>query len=135
MSADLDVKNGSDGVDANGAALPWRWVRARARTVFGNLSKLQPFNWPNPKYAASTSLYDAVSGSSEQTSWRYVDSRQDAVDSPDNVVCLKDIMLVWWEHFVATTPPADVAAALAKAKVLRKWPTGFAGTPPYEAGQ
>lgn len=134
MTADQDVFNATNGVDGNGAALSWRWVRVRARTVFGNLSKTLPFAWPNPTYAASTSEYDAVTGASEQTSWRYVDSRQDTTDSPDNVVCVKDIMLVWWEHYLATTDPKVVAAALAKAKVLRKWPTGYPGTPPYEAG-
>ncbi len=105
------------------------------RTVFGNLSSGKPFNWPNRQYAASTSEYDAITGASEQVSFRYVDSRQDAANNPDNCICFKDMVLVWWEHFLATTPPAEVAAAVAKAKVLRKWPAGFAGTPPYEVGQ
>lgn len=135
MAADQDVFNANNGVDGNNNALPWRWVRVRARTVFGNLHKNLPFNWPNPTYAASTSTYDAGTGASEAVSWRYVDSRQDATDSVDNCMDFKDMVLVWWEHFIATTPPADVAAAVAKAKVLRKWPTGFPGTPPYEAGQ
>lgn len=135
MTADTDVFNADNGVDGNGAALPWRWVRVRARTVFGNLHKNLPFAWPNTSYAASTSEYDAVTGASEQTSWRYVDSRQDSTDSPDNCMDFKDIVLVWWEHFLATTPPDQVAAAVAKAKVLRKWPTAFPGTPTYEVGQ
>lgn len=135
MTADQDVNNGMNGVDANNGALPWRWVRVRARTVWGNLSKLQPFNWPNPKYAASTSAYDALTGASEAVSWRYVDSRQDATDSPDNVVCLKDMMLAMWELTLTKFTPEEVNAAIAKAKVLRKWPTAFPGTPPYESGQ
>jgi hypothetical protein len=135
MTADQDVFNADNGVDANGRALPWRWQRIRARTVFHNLARNLPFAWPNPNYAASTSEYDGVTGTSEQIAFRYVDSRQDATDSPDNCMDFKDMVLVWWEHFIATTPPADVASAIAKAKVLRKWPTGFAGTPPYEVGQ
>jgi hypothetical protein len=110
-------------------------VRVRARTLFGNLAHNTPFNYPNPTYAATTSEYDANTGSSEVTSWRYVDSRQDAVDSPDNCVDFHDMVLVWWEHFIATTPPAEVAAAIAKAKTFRKWPTAFPGTPAWEKGQ
>ena len=134
MTADMDVANANNGVDPNGNALPWRWVRVRARTVFGNLHKNLPFNWPNRNYAASVSHYDAETGSSEQTSWRYVDSRQDSADNPDFCMDFKDMVLVWWEHFIATTPAEDVASAVARAKVLRKWPTGFPGTPPYEQG-
>src|ERR1700760_275923 len=121
MGADVDLLNLNNGVQSDGTtALAWRWVRVRARTVYGNITKLTPFAWPNPGFAATTSHYDAETGSSEQTSWRYVASREDTASSPDNVVDLKDIMLVWWEHFLATTPPAEVAAAVAKAKTLRK---------------
>jgi hypothetical protein len=136
MTADQDVLNNDNGVtQPNNAAMTWRWVRVRARTVFGNLHKNLPFAWPNGNYAATTSHYDAETGGSEQISWRYVDSRQEAVDNIDNCMDFKDIVLTWWEHFLATTPPAEVAAAIAKAKVLRKWPTGFPGTPSYEQGQ
>jgi len=136
MSAGQDLVNGANGVDpATGIGEAWRWVRVRARTVYGNLKANKPFNYPNPNYAATTSEYDANTGSSEATSWRYVDSRQDTNDSPDNCVDLKDIMLVWWEHFLATTPPAEVAAAVTRAKTLRKWPTAFPGTPDYEKGK
>lgn len=135
MTADQDLINAANGVDGNNIGLPWRWSRIRARTVFHNLAKNLPFAWPNSKYAASTSEYDGVTGASEMIAFRYVDSRQDAVDSPENCVDFKDMVLVWWEHFIATTPAADVASAIARAKVLRKWPTGFPGTPPYEQGQ
>jgi hypothetical protein len=107
----------------------------RARTVFGNLKANTPFAYPNPTFAATTSEYDANTGSSEQTSWRYVDSRQDTADSPDHCVDFHDMVLVWWEHFLATTDPADVDAAIAKAKALRKWPSAFPGTPVFEKGQ
>src|ERR1700756_5339699 len=122
MPADVDVANANAGVDGNGAALLFRYVRVRARTVYGNLSKLLPFAWPNNQFAGSTSIYDAETGDSEQISWRYVDSRQDVSDDPDNCICFKDMVLVWWEHFLATTPPDEVAAAVAKAKTFRKWP-------------
>lgn len=135
MTVDQDLANAANGVDGAGNALPWRWARVRARTVLGNLRKNLPFAWPNPTYAATVSEYDCITGTAEQIAFRYVDSRQDTTDSPDNCVDFKDMVLVWWEHFLATTPPAEVSAALAKAKVLRKWPTGFPGTPSYEAGQ
>lgn len=136
MSAGQDLVNAANGVDpATGVGEAWRWVRVRARTVYGNLKANKPFNYPNPTYAATTSEYDANTGSSEQTSWRYVDSRQDTTDSPDNVVDLKDIQLVLWENFLANTDPATVAKLVAKAKQLRKWPTAYPGTPDYEKGQ
>lgn len=136
MSAGQDLVNAANGVDpATGVGETWRWVRVRARTVYGNLRKNKPFNYPNPTYAATTSEYDANTGSSEATSWRYVDSRQDTTDSPDNCVDFKDVMLVLWENFLLNTDPKIVAQLVAKAKVLRKWPTGFEGTPDYEKGQ
>jgi hypothetical protein len=135
MSAGQDLVDAGNGTPPGGPGWPWRWVKVRARTVFGNLHKNVPFAYPNTKYAATTSEYDANTGSSEQTSWRYIDSRQDTTDSPDNCMDFKDMVLVWWEHFLATTPPAEVAAAIAKAKTLRKWPTAFPGTPDFEKGQ
>lgn len=134
MAAADQLVNDANGVDGGGKALDWRWVRVRARTVFGNLSKLPPFNWPNRTYAATVSEYDAVTGTAEQVAFRYVDSRQDASDSPNNCVCFKDMVLVWWEHFLATTPPKEVEEAIKRAGVLRKWPTNYPGTPPYEKG-
>jgi hypothetical protein len=128
MVADQDVFNADNGVDPNGAALPWRWVRVRARTVYGNLSKLMPFAWPNTQAAATVSHYDAETGASEQTSWRYIDSNNE-------VQCLKDMMLVFWELMLTKFTAAEVQAAIASASVLRPWPTGFPGTPPYEAGK
>lgn len=135
MAADQDVFNANNGAPPGGPGWSWRWVKVRARTVYGNLSKLVPFAYPNSQYAGTTSHYDAETGASEQVSWRYVDSRQDSVDSPDNCICFKDMVLVWWEHFLATTDPKDVAAAIDRAKKLRKWPTAFAGTPGFEKGQ
>jgi len=128
MSADQDVNNSLNGTDPTGVALTWRWVRIRSRTVFGNLRKNQPFNWPNRTYAASTSLYDAVTGTAEQIAWRYIDSEGTVWD-------LKDFMVVFIENFIKTVPQADRAAAINKASQLRPWPSGFPGTPPYEAGQ
>lgn len=129
MAAGQDLINGANGVNpTNGVGLDWRWVRVRARTVFGNLSKYTPFNYPNPTYAATTSEYDAVTGASEQVSWRYV-------ASDGQCYCFKDMVIVWWEHFLATTQPSDVVAAIAKASTLRPWPKDFPGTPPYERGQ
>jgi hypothetical protein len=135
MSAGQDLVNAANGAPPGGPGWPWRWVRVRARTVYGNLKNNKPFNYPNPTYAATTSEYDVNTGSGEVTAWRYVDSRQDTSDSWDNVVDPKDIMLVWWENFLATTDPKTVAALVAKAKQLRKWPTNYPGTPDFEKGQ
>lgn len=135
MSAGQDLVDGANGAPPGGPGEAWRWVRIRARTVFANLAHNKPFAYPNPTFAASTSEYDANTGTGEQIAIRYVDSRQDTTDSPDNCVDFKDMVLVWWEHFIATIPPADVAAAIARAKVLRKWPTAFPGTPDFEKGQ
>lgn len=128
MSADQDVWNASNGVDPNGAALPWRWVRVRARTVFGNLAKLKPFSWPNPQFAGTTSEYDALTGASEATSWRYVASDGVLYDH-------KDTMLILLEDLIERRGAVGMQALIAKAKVLRPWPSDYPGTPDFERGQ
>lgn len=130
---DIQVENAINGQDDSGNFLAWAWVKGRARTVFGNLNAI-PFNRVinNTTVAATPSDLDHGTLAAEEVSWRYIDSRQDTADSPDNVVDLKDIMIIWWEHFLATTDSADVAAAIAQAKILRNWPTTYAGRPGWE---
>ena len=127
MTADQDVDDAINGVQADGSFRPWAWVKVRARTVFGNLASNQPFtrviNGNN--VAATPSELDHDIGTSEQISWRYI-------ASDGNVWDLKDFMLLLIEDFIAKTDAATIAALKAKAAVLRPWPANYAGAPSFE---
>jgi hypothetical protein len=125
MSAGQDLVNAANGEDGNGGALPWRWVYGRARTILGHCNKI-PFSRGNTP--ASPSEYDALVCASEQIASRYI-------ASDGNVWDLHDLIRVQVELLIAHTPAADLAAARAAAGVLRPWPAGYLGTPPFEVGK
>jgi uncharacterized protein (UPF0264 family) len=125
MSAGTDLVNAANGEDGSGGALPWRWVYGRARTILGHNNKI-PFSRGNTP--ASPSEYDAQVCGHEQTGSRYI-------ASDGNVWDLHDLIRVQVELLIAHTPAADLAAARAAAGVLRPWPAGYAGTPPFEVGK
>ncbi len=124
MPADQDVLDSINGV-VDGSPRPWAWVRVRARTVFGNVTKNKPFTRAvdGRLIAATTSQLDHDIGTSEQVSWRYVASNGMVFD-------LKDFMLVAIENLIATTDPATLAGYVDKASELRPYPAGFAGDVP-----
>lgn len=125
MSADQDVLNEINGVQANGSPRPWAWVRVRARTVLGNLMKNKPFTRviDGKTVAASPSQLDHDIGTSEQISWRYVASNGMVFD-------LKDFVLLQIEHFIATTDVATLQDYVDKAGQLRPYPANFPGDVP-----
>lgn len=132
-NADQDIAAGLAGVaeDVNGnptnIPLSWRGVYVRARTLLSNTLSLAPFSWP-PGGPRTTSTFDQVEGTAEQTAWRYVD--QDGI-----VWDLKAWTLVQIEWFKdgARTPvtPAMIAKYRKAADTLRNWPTTdvISGTP------
>lgn len=124
MSAGTDLVNAANGVDGNGNALDWRWVYGRARTILGHCNKI-PFS--RGSTPASPAEYDAVVCAAEQVASRYI-------ASDGNVWDLHDWLRVQVELTIAITPADTLAAARAAAGVLRKWPAGYKGTPPFEAG-
>lgn len=126
MTADQDVNNGLNGVDASGKPLDWRWAPVRARTLLGYALKKIPFT--RGSAVATPSLYDAVVGTAEQVATRYI-------ASDGNVWDFSDWLRVQIELLIAQASPADIAAARQRASVLRPWPAGFAGTPPNEVGK
>jgi hypothetical protein len=125
MPADQDVLNGINGTLVDGSPRPWAWVRVRARTVFGNLSRNKPFTRTvdGRVVASSTSQLDHDIGTSEQISWRYVASNGMVFD-------LKDFLLLQIEHFLATTDEATVQAYVDRASQLRPYPVGYPGDIP-----
>jgi hypothetical protein len=125
MAAGQDLLNAANGTDANGGALPWRWVYGRARTILGHCNKIPFSRGTTP---ASPSAYDAIVCGMEQIGSRYV-------ASDGNVWDLHDYLRVQVELLIAQTDPAKLAAARKAAGVLRKWPPGYPGTPPFEIGQ
>lgn len=125
MAAGQDLVNAGNGEDGNGGPLPWRWVYGRARTVLGHCNKI-PFS--RGSTPASPSEYDAIVCGMEQIGSRYV-------ASDGNVWDLHDWLRVQIELTIASTDPAVLAAARAKAGVLRPWPANFPGTPPFEVGK
>jgi hypothetical protein len=125
MTSDQDVNNALNGVDASGAPLAWRWVYGRARTVLGHNNKIPFSRGTTP---ASPSEYDAQVCGHEQTGSRYI-------ASDGNVWDLHDWLRVQIELLIAETDPAKLAAARTAAGVLRPWPAGYPGTPPFEVGK
>jgi hypothetical protein len=125
MSAGTDLVNAGNGVDNNGQPLQWRWVYGRARTILGHCNKI-PFS--RGSTPASPSEYDAVVCGMEQIGSRYI-------ASDGNVWDLHDWLRVQVELLIATTPAEQLAAARKAAGVLRPWPQGYLGTPPFEMGQ
>jgi hypothetical protein len=126
MTADQDVNNGLNGIDGTGASLAWRPVYVRARTILGHATKLIPFSRGNS--ASTPSAYDYMEGCAEQIAPRY-----NASDG--NVWDFHDKLRVDIELLIADTDPAKLAAARAAASVLRPWPAGWPGTPPFEVGK
>jgi hypothetical protein len=64
----------------------------------------------------------------EQVASRYV-------ASDGNVWDLHDWLRVEVELMIATVPADQLAAARKAAGVLRPWPAGYPGTPPFEIGK
>lgn len=125
MPADVDVNDALNGIQ-NGAPRPWAYVKVRARTVLGNLKSVPFSRVINGKQvAATTSAYDHLIGTAEQTSWRYV-------ASDGNVWDLKDFLITQIELLIASTDAAKINEARTRAGVLRPWPQGYAGAPPFE---
>lgn len=125
MAAGQDLVNAANGVDGQGGALPWRWVYGRARTILGHNNKI-PFSRGNTP--ASPAEYDANVCAAEQVGSRYI-------ASDGNVWDLHDYLRVKVELLIAQTPPEQLAAARKAAGVLRPWPVGYPGTPPFEIGK
>lgn len=130
MTADQDNAAALNGVtqDENGnpttTALPWRWVRIRARQIRSGLAKLSPFAWPNPNDPASVSAYDALQGASEQVSSRHIDPYGNVVD----------LFTVWTTHWYwmldgCPTPLTQqrLSQYLKLADQLRPWPSDYPG--------
>lgn len=128
MSYDQDVANAINGVTQDGrTARPWAWARVRARTVFGNLSKLKPFTWPNPTFAGTTSALDHLIGTAENVAWRYVASDGRVYDH-------KDATLVLLEDLIERRGADGMQTLIGCAKVLRGWPGDYPGAPDFERG-
>jgi hypothetical protein len=125
MSAGTDLINAANGVDSNGNALSWRWVYGRARTILGHCNKIPFSRGTTP---ASPSEYDAIVCGMEQIASCYI-------ASDGNVWNLHDWLRVQVELLISETDPAKLAAARQAAGVLRPWPAGYAGTPPFEIGK
>lgn len=132
MPADQDVFNQTNGIDpADPTGFEqYAFVRVRARKVLGDVVKKLPFtrSWGSVQVAATPSDLDHNIGSSEQTSWRYIDSQNQVRD-------LGDMELIRWEYFLLTADPKILSQAIANASVLRAWPAGFPGAPSFEVGQ
>lgn len=130
MTADQDVDQMLNGLQADGTFRPWAFVKVRARTVLGNL-KAVPFSRQLGlnMVAATPSAVDHLIGTAEQVSWRYV-------ASDGNVWDLKDYHLVQIELMLAgvtgAPTPTEIAAARIAASQLRPWPVGYAGKPTFE---
>lgn len=124
MAAGQDLVNAANGVDGAGNPLPWRWVYGRARTILGHCKQIPFARGNNP---ASPSEYDALVCAAEQVGSRYI-------ASDGNVWDLHDWLRVQVELLIAQTPADQLAAARKAAGVLRKWPAGYPGTPPFEVG-
>jgi hypothetical protein len=125
MTADQDVKNAKDGVDGAGNPLPWRWMYGRARTILGHNNKIPFSRGTTP---ASPSEYDSNLCGNEQIGSRYI-------ASDGNVWDLHDYLRVKVELLIAQTDPKALADARKAAGVLRPWPAGYLGTPPFEVGR
>lgn len=138
MPADMDIAAAAAGVQQNadgtpsqtpvGATAPgtdpgpggFRATAVRARTVIGNVLKKKPFSWPfNGTSAATTSAWDMIEGTAEQTAWRYIDA--------DGIVWdPKAFWLVQIEHFKDGLPPLTpelIAKYWTAATQIRSWPT------------
>lgn len=126
MPADQDVAAALNGEFVNGGLRPWAFVKVRARTVLGNL-KAKPFSRDigGKQVAATTSAFDHLIGTAEQTSWRYVASDGQVWD-------MKDLLLVMIESFIENSGPEKLTELRAKAAELRPWPAGYAGRPDFE---
>lgn len=127
MPADEDVFLGENGIHRDGRPREWAWVRVRARKVVGDLVKKVPFSRQvgTKKIAATTSLYDHMIGTAEQTAWRYIDTTGTVWD-------LSDFMVVSIERMLDELGPAKVNELRARAGKLRSWPQGFPGKPDFE---
>lgn len=126
MSAGTDLVNAANGVDAQGNALPWRWVYVRARTLLGFTGKKKPYM--RGATPATPALYDAITGTAEQIATRYI-------ASDGNVWDFHDWLRVQIELMIAATPADKLAAARAAAGTLRPWPANYPGTPDTEIGK
>jgi hypothetical protein len=125
MSAGTDLVNAENGEDGRGGALPWRWVYGRARTILGHCNKVAFSRGNTP---ASPSVYDAIVCGMEQIGSRYI-------ASDGNVWDLHDWLRVQVELTIASTPADVLAKARKDAGVLRPWPQGYPGIPPFEVGK
>lgn len=122
---------GESGNNTN-VPLSWRATYVRARTIIQTTLNKVAFNWPNPASPSSTSTYDQVQGAAEQVGWRYIDSYGQVWDN----VKLSLVQIEWLQDG-APTPlaQAQLAEYVAKASVLRPWPTGFVGAFPGDPQQ
>lgn len=130
MSSDQDISAGLNGVtqDQNGnptnQALPWRWVRVRARQIPSALAKLIPFAYPNPQQPASVSAFDAIEGTAEQVASRHIDPY-------GNVVNFFTVWVVQWYWFLdgCPTPLSQerLHDYLTLANQLNAWPSNYPG--------
>lgn len=134
MAADEDVNASMNGVrggtlGSTNVPLPWRSVYARSRTVIGNMLARSPFAWPNKSSPSTTSTYDQVQATAEQTTWRYVDKYGNVWDQK-----AVNLILIEWLLDGAPTPLTldKIATYWKNAGVLRAWPTGFPGAFPGE---
>lgn len=133
-SADEVIFDQLNGLAPAGGFDGYQVVRVRARVVYGGLDADEPFQFPlgegGAQVAATPATMDAVTGASEQTSWRHIDPY-------GNVIDLHKIQLVQWYWFLDGCPTPLTQERLAfyqtLASRLRPWPTGFEGAMPGEA--
>jgi hypothetical protein len=99
--------------------------------VWGNLDGHQPFHteFDGVKQPVTSATYDAVTGASEQISWRHIDPYGNVADP-------KKLHLLMWYWFLdgCPTPLSQkrLGDCITLASELRPWPTGFAGAMPGE---
>lgn len=129
-NADQDVNAALNGVGQNGdgspnqTALGWRWVRARGRQIPAALHRLAPFNWPNRSQPASTSAFDAITGSAEQIASRWVDPY-------GNVINFMQTWVVDWiwklDGCPTPLPQHRLAQYITLSNQLNPWPNNYPG--------
>lgn len=127
MTADQDVSNDIQGIEQNGQPRAWAWVRARARTVVGDVVRKPPFTRTigTTQVASTTSQLDHSILAAEQLGWRYVDQFGVVWDQ-------KDFQIVLIEQLNSTLGKDGVAKLRALGGTLRPWPPGFPGKPSFE---
>jgi hypothetical protein len=135
MAAADDIRNfetGENPRDPSGFEQGW-FSRIRARKRLGDNVGKGPFTraWANVKVAASPMVQDKLTAIADAVGFRRVTVSNTVVPP---VVDFGDMALIQWEYFLLSADPDLLKQAVINANTVMKWPAGYGGAAPFEAG-